>query len=54
MTFKNPDGGDISLAKFKGVPVLVNLWATWCAPCIKELPTLEKLADAHMTDGQLG
>jgi thiol-disulfide isomerase/thioredoxin len=43
-TFDNPDGGAISLAKFKGVPVLVNLWASWCAPCVKELPTLGQLA----------
>ena len=54
VTFKDPDGGDISLSDFRGVPVLVNLWATWCAPCIKELPTLEKLSDAHLDDGQLG
>ena len=53
-TFKNPDGGDISIAKFKGVPVLVNLWATWCAPCVKELPTLDKLAQSHRVDGALG
>ena len=52
--FKDPDGGDISLADFKGVPVLVNLWATWCAPCVKELPTLDKLAAAHRDDGRLG
>jgi thiol-disulfide isomerase/thioredoxin len=52
--FNNPDGGDISLAGFKGVPVLVNLWATWCAPCVKELPTLDKLAAAHATDGDIG
>ena len=39
--FNDPDGGEISLADFKGVPVLVNLWASWCAPCVKELPTLE-------------
>jgi thiol-disulfide isomerase/thioredoxin len=53
-TFSNPDGGQISLARFKGVPVLVNLWATWCAPCVKELPTLDKLAAAHRDDGELG
>ena len=41
--FKDPDGGEFSLADFEGMPVLVNLWATWCAPCIKELPTLEQL-----------
>jgi thiol-disulfide isomerase/thioredoxin len=53
-TFATPDGGRISLAKFSGVPVLVNLWATWCAPCVKELPTLDKLAAAHRVDGSLG
>ena len=42
--FSTPDGTSISLAKFRGVPVLVNLWATWCAPCVKELPTLDQLA----------
>ena len=52
--FKNPDGGDISIAKFKGVPVLVNLWASWCAPCVKELPTLQKLEEAQAIDGKLG
>ena len=52
--FKEPDGGEISLAEFKGVPTLVNLWATWCAPCIKELPTLDKLAENHAIDGELG
>lgn len=53
-SFNDPDGGEISLADFKGTPVLVNLWATWCAPCVKELPTLDKLAAAHRDDGQLG
>mgnify|MGYP003295865991 CR=1 FL=1 len=52
--FKNPDDGDASIAKFRGVPVLVNLWASWCAPCVKELPTLAKLEAAHAIDGQLG
>jgi thiol-disulfide isomerase/thioredoxin len=52
--FHDPDGGDITLADFEGVPVLVNLWASWCAPCLKELPTLEKLEQSHAIDGQLG
>ena len=52
--FNDPDGGDISLADFRGVPTLVNLWASWCAPCVKELPTLQKLEEAQAQDGQLG
>jgi len=52
--FNNPDGGEMSLAEFRGTPVLVNLWASWCAPCVKELPTLDKLAASHRNDGQLG
>ena len=51
--FKNPDGGDISIARFKGVPVLVNLWASWCAPCVKELPTLQRLEGEQAEDGKL-
>jgi thiol-disulfide isomerase/thioredoxin len=42
--FNDRDGKPVTLADFKGKPVLVNLWASWCAPCVKELPTLDKLA----------
>ena len=42
--FTDPDGKPVKLADFKGKPVLLNLWATWCAPCVKELPTLDALA----------
>ena len=52
--FKDPDGGDFKLASFKGTPVLVNLWASWCAPCIKELPTLQQLEQAQNEEGRLG
>jgi thiol-disulfide isomerase/thioredoxin len=52
--FNDPEGGEISLAEFRGVPTLVNLWASWCAPCVKELPTLQKLEQAQAQDGQLG
>ena len=34
----------MTLADFRGKPVLLNLWATWCAPCVKEMPTLDALA----------
>jgi thiol-disulfide isomerase/thioredoxin len=45
-TFNDPDGNQTSLAEFSGKPLVVNLWATWCAPCVKELPTLDRLSGA--------
>lgn len=42
-TFTDPDGKSVRISDFKGKPVLVNLWASWCAPCVKELPTLDQL-----------
>lgn len=43
-TLEDPVGHELKLVNLKGKPVLINLWATWCAPCIKELPLLDKLA----------
>ena len=44
--FADPEGKPVSIDDFTGKPVLVNLWASWCAPCVKELPTLDKLAQS--------
>ncbi len=50
-TFKDASGKALTLDHFKGRPILVNLWATWCAPCIKELPQLDRIAGAYAKSG---
>ena len=44
LSFTAPDGKSTTLAAFRGKPVLLNLWATWCAPCVREMPALDRLA----------
>lgn len=43
LVFADADGKDRKLSDFRGKLVLLNLWATWCAPCVKEMPSLERL-----------
>jgi thiol-disulfide isomerase/thioredoxin len=43
----DPDGKQFNLGALQGQPVLLNLWATWCAPCIKEMPMLDELAGEY-------
>jgi thiol-disulfide isomerase/thioredoxin len=43
--FLDPDGEPVSLAEYRGRPLLLNLWATWCAPCVVEMPSLDRLAE---------
>jgi thiol-disulfide isomerase/thioredoxin len=48
LAFNDATGGPITLARWKGRTVLLNLWATWCVPCRKEMPALDAL------EGELG
>ncbi len=49
-TFDQADGAEADLASFKGRTILVNYWATWCAPCEKEMPSLGALQAARGSD----
>lgn len=42
-TLKDLSGKEFSLSDYKGKVILINFWATWCGPCLKEMPDLEKL-----------
>jgi thiol-disulfide isomerase/thioredoxin len=42
-SFTDPDGGEYRLSDFAGKHVVLNFWATWCAPCRKEMPMLSEL-----------
>jgi thiol-disulfide isomerase/thioredoxin len=43
LAFKDAAGSDLTLADFRGRAVLLNVWATWCGPCRKEMPALDRL-----------
>lgn len=50
-TFQNGAGEEINLAAFEGSVTLVNFWATWCPPCLKELPGMDRLHTELSDDG---
>jgi thiol-disulfide isomerase/thioredoxin len=47
LVFQGGEGEPVRLSVFRGRPVLVNLWATWCGPCVIEMPSLDALAEAE-------
>ncbi len=51
VVFSNLDGIHAEVARHRGRPVLVNFWATWCVPCVQELPDLARLSEEYSETG---
>ena len=49
-SLSNLEGEKVTLADLKGKPAIINFWATWCAPCVEELPMLETFYRAKKSD----
>lgn len=49
--FKALDGSLINVSQFKGRPLLVNFWATWCPPCVAELPLIDSFYQQNKSNG---
>lgn len=50
-TLETIDGETVSLSDYRGQPVVINFWATWCTPCREEMPLLQESYEAHREDG---
>ena len=50
-TLQDVDGNEVALADFQGQPVILNFWATWCAPCRIEMPELQATYEKYQDDG---
>ena len=51
LTFSVPGKRSIQMREFFGRPLLINFWATWCAPCVEELPLLDRFYQQHSSNG---
>ena len=51
LTFTSPDKSTIQMREFFGRPLLINFWATWCAPCVEELPLLDRFYQQNLSKG---
>jgi thiol-disulfide isomerase/thioredoxin len=51
MHWETPQGGVVKLSDFRGKPLLINFWATWCPPCIEELPLINDFYVKNKSNG---
>lgn len=51
MSFDRPGGGQLAMASLRGQPLVLNFWATWCPPCIREMPEIDRFQREFATRG---
>lgn len=51
LRFPRPEGGELIMASLRGKPLLLNFWATWCPPCVKEMPQIDRFHKAFVERG---
>ncbi len=51
LNFSTPQGGDLAMRSLQGKPLLLNFWATWCAPCVEEMPRLDRFYTENRANG---
>ena len=49
--FEKPSGGELAMADLRGKPLVLNFWATWCPPCVKEMPELDRFHRTYAGKG---
>src|SRR5690606_7220298 len=54
ISLPTPNGNTVTLSSLRGKVVLIDFWATWCGPCVKEQPELKALYDQHIDHVQAG
>ncbi len=51
MSFEQPGGGTLRMSALRGQPLVLNFWGTWCPPCVKEMPELDRFARQFAPQG---
>lgn len=50
-SFNQPDGRPLAMAGLRGAPLVLNFWATWCPPCVREMPEIDRFARQFASEG---